>query len=230
MRVVAIVPARSGSQGLPGKNIRPVAGRTLLERAIDFGLELDVAEVLVTTDSPDYAAIARSAGASVPGLRGEQASGSTAMEPAVIDDLNARLQEHQMQPPDIAVWLRPTFVFRSASATRACIRMVAEEGKSAGRVVTEVDPRLYRGEDGRLVPDFDDGGVSMMRRQGLQPLFHVFNVDVFRWPTGPCSDDYLGRDVGFAVAPKLCGVDIDTAEDAEIAEALLHTIGSGILP
>lgn len=229
MRVVAVVPARSGSQGLPGKNVRPIAGRTLLERAIDFGVELGLADVLVTTDSPDYAAIAQSAGATVPGLRGAQASGSTAMEPAVIDDLNARLQEHQMQPPDIAVWLRPTFVFRSRSATTACIAMV-EEGKSAGRVVTEVDPRLYRGEGDRLVPDFDDGGVSMMRRQGLQPLFHVFNVDVFRWPTGPCPDDYLGRNVGFAVAPKLCGVDIDTAEDAEIAEALLHVIGSGILP
>lgn len=230
MRVVAIVPARAGSQGLPGKNARIIAGRSLLERAIDFGMQLDLDDVYVTTDSQEYANIAISAGATAPGLRGPDASGPTAMEPSVVDDLNVRFAEHGIEPPDVVVWLRPTFVFRSEGATRACVEMVTHGGRSAARVVTAVDPRLYRDFEGRLVPTFDDQGVSMMRRQGLLPLFHVFNVDVFRWPTGPCSSDYLGRDVGYAVAPKLCGVDIDSLEDALIAEALLETFGSGILP
>lgn len=230
MRVIAVVPARAGSQGLPGKNIRSLRGRSLLERAIDFGHYLGLDDVVVTTDSQEYSAIAVRAGATVPGLRSAEASSSTAMEPAVIDDLNLRLAEFGMEPPQVAVWLRPTFVFHSESATRACIDFVVNRGMSAARVVTEVDPRLYTDKDGRLSPMFDDHGVSMMRRQGMSPYFQVFNVDVFRWPEGKCSDDYLGRDVGFAVAPKLCGVDIDTLEDAQFAEALLAAFGNGILP
>lgn len=230
MRTVAIVPARSGSQGLPGKNIRVIAGRSLLERAIDFARMLPLDEVIVSTDSAEYARIAQAAGATTPGLRGEAASKSTAMEPAVIDDLSQRFREHGIPAPDAAVWIRPTFVFRSLAATIACIDLVATAGRSSARVVTEVDPRLYRsGEDGRLAPTFPDGGASMVRRQGLAPLYHVFNIDVFRWPLGPCPVDYLGHDVGFVVAPKLCGVDIDTAEDAAIAEALLSVFDTGVL-
>ena len=230
MRTIAVIPARAGSQGLPGKNLRDIGGRSLLERAIDFGLHLGLDDVVVSTDSEEYASVAGLAGATVPGLRGAQASSSTAMEPAVIDDLNLRFSEFELESPQVAVWLRPTFVFRSEGATRACIDMVKNSGMSAGRVVTEVDPRLYMEQGGRLVPMFDDHGVSMMRRQGLTPCFHVFNVDVFRWPQSRCSDDYLGRDIGFAVAPKLCGVDIDTLEDAQLAEALFTFVGTGILP
>jgi CMP-N,N'-diacetyllegionaminic acid synthase len=231
VRTVAIIPARSGSQGLPGKNIRLVAGRSLLERAIDFARMLPVDEVIVSTDSEEYARIARSAGATTPGLRGEAASGSNAMEPAVIDDLSQRFREHGIAAPHAAVWIRPTFAFRSLAATLTCIDIVAMAKRSSARVVTEIDPRLYRGgADGRLEPTFPDGGASMVRRQGLAPLYHVFNVEVFRWPSGACPVDYLGHDVGFAVAPKLCAIDIDTAEDAAIAEALLSVLGTGVLP
>lgn len=207
-----------------------IAGRSLLERAIDFGMALNVDEVLVTTDSAEYANIASASGAKVPGLRDPVASTSTAMEPAVIDDLNTRLAERDLPLPDVAVWLRPTFVFRSIAATRACIDLVVQGHRSSARIVTEVDPRLYKSAGGQLISVFGDAGVSMVRRQGLDPYYSVFNVDVFRWPLGSCPPDYLGHNVGFEVAPKLCGIDIDTAEDAEIAAALLSRFGSGILP
>lgn len=230
MRISAVVPARAGSEGLPGKNVMRIAGRSLLERAIDFGLTLDLDDVLVTTDSPHYARIASAAGALVPGLRAPEASTSTAMEPAVIDDLTARLNQQGLAIPDVAVWLRPTFVFRSVTAVKECIAMVLDNNRSSARVVTEADPRLYKGSHGRLSPIFRDGGHSMVRRQGLDPYYSVFNVDVFRWPKGACPNDYLGNNIGYSVAPKLCNIDIDTAEDAEIAEALLHRFGDGILP
>lgn len=230
MRTIAVIPARAGSRGLPGKNLKKIGGRSLLERAIDFGIYLGLDDVVVTTDSQEYASVAAHAGSTVPGLRSAEASTSSAMEPAVIDDLNLRFSEFGLEPPQVAVWIRPTFVFRSESATRACISLVRNRGMSAGRVVTEVDPRLYAEQGGRLIPLFDDHGASMMRRQGLAPCFHVFNVDVFKWPQEKCPDDYLGRDVGFAIAPKLCGVDIDTLEDAQFAEALLASVGTGILP
>lgn len=229
MRVIAIIPARSGSEGLKNKNMRTIAGRSLIERAIDFAHTTVVEEIFVSTDSKEYFDIAIAAGARVLGLRSLAASTSTAMEPAVIDDLNLQFEAFAVDKPDVALWIRPTFVFRSLEATLRCIKMVTSGERSAGRVVTEVDPRLYREVSGSLQPNFEDGGASMIRRQGLTPLYHVFNIDVFHWPLSPCPDNYLGSNLGFAIAPKICGVDIDTEEDLKIAEALMQRFGNGII-
>jgi CMP-N-acetylneuraminic acid synthetase len=229
-RVVAVVPARSGSQGLENKNVLTISGKSLLARAIEFGLRLEVSDVIVSTDDAQYAALASTAGATVLGLRNAAASNSTAMEPDIIDDLNEKFVEFDYSPPEIVVWIRPTFVFRSLSATRECIFQVSSGGFNASRVVTRVDPRRYSVEGAEITPLFDTRGASMVQRQGMQVQVSVFNIDVFKWPSLPCPQDFLGSKVGFAIAPKLCGVDIDSEEDFEIAEALLSFFGDGILP
>ena len=229
-KMLAVVPARSGSLGLPNKNVLAISGRSLLERAIDFGLRLEVDDIIVSTDDPKYAAIASATGATVLGLRKANASNSTAMEPDIIDDLNAKFVEFDYTPPEIVVWIRPTFVFRSLSATKECIHQVSSGKFNASRVVTRVDPRRYSTNDGLITPLFDTQGASMVRRQGMQEQVSVFNIDVFKWPRLPCPQDFLGSEVGFAIAPKVCGVDIDSAEDFAIAAALLPSFGDGILP
>jgi CMP-N-acetylneuraminic acid synthetase len=132
--------------------------------------------------------------------------------------------------PEVVVWLRPTFVFRSLSKTKECINDVQRGEYSASRVVTEIDPRLYSSRDNLLVPYFEDNGKSMIRRQGMAPLFKVFNVDVFRWPTSNCPIDFLGDKIHYRVAPKICAVDIDDAADFEIATILVKEFKTGILP
>ena len=229
-RVVAVVPARSGSQGLPNKNVLSIAGKSLLERAIDFGLQLELDDILVSTDSAQYANLASAAGASVLGLRTPDASNATAMEPDVIDDLNHKFLEFNYTPPDIVVWIRPTFVFRSIRATKKCLSQVESGRYDSSRVVTQVDPRRYSIKGEVITPLFDANGASMVRRQGMEEQASVFNIDVFKWPSFPCPQDFLGSEVGFAIAPKLCGVDIDSEEDFVIAEALLASLGDGNLP
>ncbi len=229
-RIVAIVPARSGSKGLPNKNILDINGRTLLELSIEFAKKLNVDDVICSTDSQKYSDIAMGAGATVLGLRSKDASNSTAMEENIIDDLNSKFSSYNYISPEIAVWLRPTFVFRSLSKTKQCINDVQHGGYSASRVVTEIDPRLYSSQDNLLVPCFKDNGRSMMRRQGMKPFFKVFNVDVFRWPSSKCPIDFLGDKIHYRVAPKICSVDIDDASDFEIATILLKELKTGILP
>lgn len=207
-----------------------ISGKSLLERAIDFGFRLAVDDVVVSTDSHDYASLASAAGATVLGLRNADASNSAAMEPDIIDDLNLKFAEFGYNPPDIVVWIRPTFVFRSLGATKKCIFLVASGSFNASRVVTRVDPRRYLVGDDQITPLFDTGGASMVRRQGMPEEVSVFNIDVFRWPSLPSPQDFLGARVGFAVAPKLCGFDIDSEEDFAIAAALLHSFGDGVLP
>ena len=66
MRVYALVPARSGSKGLPDKNIQDIGGHPLMAYAIAFGRELGIDRVIVSTDSERYAEIARIYGADCP--------------------------------------------------------------------------------------------------------------------------------------------------------------------
>ena len=89
-RVLCVIPARGGSKGVPGKNIRPLAGRPLLEWTVERALNSGVPmRVVVSTDSVDIADVARRAGAEVPFLRPSAISHDTsATEEAVVHALD----------------------------------------------------------------------------------------------------------------------------------------------
>ena len=79
MRNLAVIPARSGSKGLKNKNIRLLDGKPLMAYTIEAARETGIFErVMVSTDSPEYAEIARNWGAEVPFLRSKEASGDGA--------------------------------------------------------------------------------------------------------------------------------------------------------
>lgn len=101
MRAYAIIPTRSGSRGLPDKNILPVDGHPLLADSVAFGKRLPVERVLLSTDSERYAQIGRGDGAECPALRSAEASTHTAMEPDILADLDATLPLLGIPLPDI---------------------------------------------------------------------------------------------------------------------------------
>ena len=70
MSVLCVIAARGGSQGVPGKNVRPLLGKPVIAWAIEKALQVeDFAHVAVSTDSEEIAAVARAAGADIPFLR-----------------------------------------------------------------------------------------------------------------------------------------------------------------
>ena len=76
MTILCIIGARGGSQGLPGKNIRPMLGKPLIVWSIEHALATpEIDRVVVSTDSPNIAEVAKSAGAEVPFMRPESLSG-----------------------------------------------------------------------------------------------------------------------------------------------------------
>ena len=116
MKVYAIIPARSGSKGLLDKNIRKIDNKPLIGYSIEFAKNCEfIDRVFCSTDSETYAEIARELGAEVPFLRSAEAAADTAMEEHILSDLRAKFGEFQIEEPDLVVWLRPTFVFRSKS-------------------------------------------------------------------------------------------------------------------
>ena len=92
--ILALVPARSGSKGIPHKNISKIKGKTLLELAINVGLNCKlVNEVYVSTDSEEYQEISIRAGAKCPDLRKSSLSGDKAKTVDVAIDLIENLEE-----------------------------------------------------------------------------------------------------------------------------------------
>ena len=83
--VIAIIPARGASKGLPGKNIKPLCGKPLIAWSIEAGLGSQyIDEVMVTTDSEKIAGIAREFGATVPFIRPAELASDTATSVDVI--------------------------------------------------------------------------------------------------------------------------------------------------
>jgi len=222
-RIWAVVPARSGSKGLPNKNVRLLAGTPLISHAIRFAQKVGTFErILLSTDSADYARIGEEHGAWVPFLRSPSAAGDTSMEEHVLADLDQSLAAHGIEPPDILVWLRPTFPFRAVDDVKTALALL-EEGVDSVRLVTEAEPRLYEVVDGYLRPRFDDAGRSMIRRQEFPATWRVFHTDIFWYRNLRLGERFLGSRVKAVPVHKICAMDIDGIEDFDMIDAILNS-------
>jgi CMP-N,N'-diacetyllegionaminic acid synthase len=224
MKVYAIIPARSGSKGYPDKNIKLIKGKPLLSYSIDFAKKIKgIDRVFCSTDSEKYAKIARSFGAEVPFLRSDYASTDIAMEDDILKDLRLKFLEFGIDEPDIIVWLRPTFLFRSKKDVESCVEKMRKNASiTSARIVISVENRLYKIENEILLPEFNDYNRSMIRRQEMPNSYKVFNTDVFRFKNNKFGADYLGANIFPVVSNTICGMDIDNDVDFEIVKSVVE--------
>lgn len=226
--VLALVPARGGSKGIPDKNIRQLAGRTLLEYAAQAASASAVVDrVVLSTDSERVAEEGRRAGLEVPFIRpAELAQDDTPMLP-VIDHAVEFLAQHGWDA-EIVVLLQPTSPLRTPSHIRAAVQELRES--KADSVVTVVElPRhlspdyVMRIDDGRLVP-FLPEGARISRRQDARPAF-VRDGTVYAFWTRTLREmrSIYGQNCRPLVVPARESITIDTQDDWEDAERRLAT-------
>jgi CMP-N,N'-diacetyllegionaminic acid synthase len=111
--VISIIPARGGSKGLPGKNIKEICGKPLIAWSIEAGIESQyIDEVMVTTDSEEIANIARVFGASVPFIRPVELAGDTATSFEVVQHALSFYERELRKKFDYLVLLEPTSPLR----------------------------------------------------------------------------------------------------------------------
>jgi len=174
-RVLAIVPARGGSKGVPGKNVRKLAGRTLLDYTAHAARDSGVIDrIVLSTDSDDIADAGTRAGLEVPFMRPSSlAQDDTPMLPVIQHALETVAADGWT--PDVVVLLQPTSPLRRASHVRDAVNTLLQE--NADSVVTVVElPRhlspdyVMRIEDGVLRP-FLAEGASVTRRQDARPAY-----------------------------------------------------------
>lgn len=218
--VVAVVPARAGSKGIPGKNLRRVAGRSLVRRTIDAaGAAASIDVVVVSTDGDAIAAEAELAGARVvrrpADLAGDEASSESAVL-HVLDVLAATGDE-----PEVVVFLQATSPFTDPADLDAAVARV--QGRHADSVFAAAPSHVFLwriDEDGAARAVNHDAAVRP-RRQDRAPefretgAFYVFRTAGFRQH----HHRFHGR-VEALVVDARGAIDIDDPSDLILASAL----------
>ena len=217
-----VIPARGGSKGIPGKNLRMIGGVPLVARAVAAALEAKVGGVAVSTDDEEIADVSRRWGAEVI-QRPQAISTDTAPSEAVLvhalDTLAAEGRE-----PEILIFLQCTSPFFSAADIRAVVEKVRDHGFESAFSATPDHGFLWRERpDGCAEGINHDETAPRMRRQDLAPQYrengaiYAMRVDAFR----RVGRRFCGRTA--LVACDIPIVEIDGPDDLLVADALAAT-------
>jgi N-acylneuraminate cytidylyltransferase/CMP-N,N'-diacetyllegionaminic acid synthase len=227
--VIAIVPARAGSKGLPGKNIRDLCGQPLIAWSIQAGLGSSYVDVvMVTTDSPEIAAIAKAFGAVVPFMRPAELASDTATSFDVIRHALEFYKTELKRSFDYVVLLEPTSPLRDKRDVDAALRQLLNETKAtaiAGICKTESqNPAfLVRRDAAGFIKGYENPGMKVLRRQDIADVF-FFEGSVYISETEALirhKTFYHTQTVGYEV-PKWKSFEIDDLEDFVVIEALMN--------
>mgnify|MGYP002516959842 CR=1 FL=1 len=232
MRNLAVIPARSGSKGLKNKNIRLLDGKPLMAYTIEAARESGIFErVMVSTDSPEYAEIARNWGAEAPFLRSKEASGDGAASWDVVKEVLDGYEEIG-QYFDAVCLLQPTSPLRTWKDIEAAYRIFRDRSAIAVISVCEAEhtPLLYNmlKEDNSL-----DGFIRQehnVRRQEAKPYYRINGAIYFALVEELRTDGNLYRKGSFAyIMEQERSIDIDTELDFLYAELIHRRLRGGIL-
>ena len=143
--IIALIPARSGSKGVLNKNIRPVGGIPLIAYSIAAALKSTLIDrVIVSTDSEEYAALARSYGAETPFIRPMDISGDLATDIEFFRHAISWLQDNEDFTPEYLAHLRPTTPFRDPKVIDSAIKEFISSDYSALRSCHKMSESSYK--------------------------------------------------------------------------------------
>jgi CMP-N-acetylneuraminic acid synthetase len=183
-RVLAVIPARGGSKGVPRKNIREVGGKPLLAYTVETALAAGPAlhRVLVSTDDEEIAVVARAWGADVPFMRPTELGGDTVpMVPVLRHAVEFAEQDEDLRY-DWVLLLQPTEPFRTVQDIRSALRLAREAECdsviSVVRVYSTHPILMKKIENGRLVP-YSVEESEGTRRQDYAPPAYMRNGAIY---------------------------------------------------
>lgn len=224
MKNLAIIPARSGSKGVPDKNIRELNDKPLLAYSIESAINSEIfSEVMVSTDSEKYADIAKKYGASVPFLRSDENSNDTADSWSVVKEV-VREYEKVGEKYDTICLLQPTSPFRNVSDIVESYKLYEEKASVAVISVCEMEHTPLWSN---TLPEDNSLNGFIKRKSGGRrqdsdkyyrlngAIYIVSTAELFR-------DTYFYREGSYAyVMPNERSIDIDTEMDFMYADFLM---------
>lgn len=231
MKIFAIIPARAGSKRLRGKNLKLLGDKPLIAWSIEAALQSGCLQrVIVSTEDPETADIARQFGAETPFLRSHELASDTAKVEDVVIEVLKKLEQNKTELPDAALLLQPTSPFRTVNTIQRAVELFKS---SNGESVVSVSPASshpnlcrYINEQGEMVKVLPDQ-PDIKRSQDLPPVY-ALNGMIYL-----VSVDHLKREKSFytpgtkalIVEDPAESLDIDTSFDWFLAESILEKRG-----
>ncbi|KAA6440708.1 pseudaminic acid cytidylyltransferase [Dyadobacter flavalbus] len=218
-KTLAIIPARGGSKRIPRKNIRDFLGKPIIAYAIETALKSGLfSDVMVSTDDPEIAGIAKNHGASVPFLRSEGNANDFASTVDVIKEVEKEYETRFSVIYDKICCIYPTAPLIKTEHLRAGMSMMSESGFDSVFPVVPFSYPIWRGLE------ITDGKVQMVwpenrnvRSQDLKPVYH----DAGQWywyNPAKITDSLFTSNTASIILSEEEVQDIDTASDWLMAE------------
>jgi N-acylneuraminate cytidylyltransferase len=224
--IVCFIFARGGSKGLPGKNIRPLLGKPLIQWTIEtaFGVS-EISRVIVSTDSLEIAEIAISNGAEVPFMRPDNLASDTAAELDAWKHALTYLRDEESAMPTVMVSLPVTAPLRLVEDVQQAIQLFLTTDSDLVVAVSNAHRNPYFN---MLVREQDlyvlgNSSMNISRRQDapdyydLSTVVYVANTDFIL-----STDRILNGKTRAIVIPKKRSLDIDDIDDFALAEIYLR--------
>ncbi len=224
---LCVIPARGGSKGVPRKNLLDVGGKPLIVWTIEQALAVGELDVLVSTDDPEIADVARAAGARVPWLRpAEIAQDTTPTEPVVRHAIEQVTTERGR--PDAVLLLQATSPVRHDDTVARALAEFTDTGVDSMVGVIAQAPFLWQAGD---PPTAAYDITARPRRQDLtsQTLRYRETGSLYltRTEIYEQHDNRLGGRIGLFVMTEDEGIDIDT--ELDVALAARYLTGRGMV-
>lgn len=224
LSVLGIIPARTGSKGIPGKNITPLAGKPLLVYTVVAARKSRVFDyLLVSTDGEEIAQVARQAGADVPFMRPVELATDTAAGIDVLHHAMAWLSERG-KTFDCVMYLQPTSPLRTGEDIVGALEVLVDRGADAVVSVCQTEHHPWWSntlpEDG-CMENFLPPDIPTARQE--LPKYYRLNGAVYlaRWDFIISRTTWFGPATYAYIMPRERSVDIDDPVNFVLAETLM---------
>jgi len=235
MSVIAIIPCRSGSKGVPGKNINLLSGFPLIAYSIAAAKMLpEISRIIVSTDSPQYAEIAKNYGAEVPFFRPEDISGDKSSDLDFMLHAMKWFEANENETPEYWMHLRPTTPLRDPKVMKDAITLMLKSTEATSLRSGHLAPEspfkwLMKGEQNYFVglrEDLTPETVNLPR-QSFPPVYIPDGyVDIVRRSCVISSNSLHGNKMLVFESPN-CS-EIDTQDDFNYIEYQLEKESSPV--
>jgi CMP-N,N'-diacetyllegionaminic acid synthase len=223
MKILAVIPARGGSKGIPKKNIRPFCGKPLIVHSIEAALGApSIDRVIVSTDSEEIAAIARGAGADVPFLRPAELAQDNSKTVDCVVHLLHKLKSDEGYEPTHVMLLEPTAPLRTTEDIEKSITLLSKAGITTVVSVCKTEPLLFsKDADDRVeIAHIHPMLAKTSSRQQMSSYYNLGGGMIFIIETGVFLEEpsfFSGTLAGYEIE-HWRAIDLDDPEDFVFGE------------
>lgn len=231
MKILGLIPARGGSKGVPGKNIKTFAGEPLIAHSIKVGLQCEkIDRLILSTDDEKIAVVGKEYGVEVPFIRPHYLATDEAMALDVFQHALSYVMD-QRYIPDAVLVLQPTSPLREVADIENAISLLENSNFDQVISVTEVNqhPMWMKtmGHDYELQSYIKELAVSL-RRQDL-PQLYIPNGAIYIYRRDYLLEPQKKHSVGAFIMAQWKSIDIDNPLDFFLAEQVMKAKDNGNL-